>query len=452
MSGLLIAAPSSGSGKTTVTLGLLRALRQRGVALAPGKAGPDYIDPAFHAAASGTLCLNFDPWAMRPALLRSNAARHAAGGRTLVIEAMMGLHDAAMDGRGSPADLAALLDLTVVFVVDCGRMAQSVAALVMGYSGFRQDLRFGGVILNRVGSDKHAAMLTGALDAAGVRVLGCLRTDPALRLPERHLGLVQAGEQADLDAFIDHAAQRVAEGCDLQGILALAAGGREAAAPVAGLAPPGQHVSVARDLAFAFSYPHLLEDWRRQGAELSFFSPLADEGPDARADAVYLPGGYPELHALRLSGNGAFHAGMAAAKVRGARIFGECGGYMVLGEAIIDAQGVSHPMLGLLPVVTSFAQRRRHLGYRRLQPVDDSFFEGALMAHEFHYASIVSEGAAERLFLAQDASGQALGPVGLRRDRVAGSFMHLIDRREEEGPAAAFGGMASGDMTPGGMA
>ena len=431
MSGLLIAAPSSGSGKTTVTLGLLRALRQRAVALAPGKAGPDYIDPAFHAAASGTLCLNFDPWAMRPALLQANAARHADAGRVLVIEAMMGLHDAAMDGRGSPADLAAMLDLNVILVVDCARMAQSVAALVTGYAGFRQGLRFAGVILNRVGSDKHAAMLTGALDKAGVPVLGSLRSDPALRLPERHLGLVQAGEQAGLEGFIDQAAQWVADGCDLSAILSFAQGSRAPAPSVSGLAPLGAHVAIARDLAFAFSYPHLLEDWRRQGAELSFFSPLADEAPDGRADAVYLPGGYPELHAPRLANALVFKSGMATALSRGARIFGECGGYMVLGEAIVDAQGVPHPMLGLLPLVTSFAQRRRHLGYRRLQPVDDSFFQGSLMAHEFHYASIISEGTADRLFNAEDASGQMIGPVGLRRDRVAGSFMHLIDRCDD---------------------
>ncbi|OLP61493.1 cobyrinic acid a,c-diamide synthase [Xaviernesmea oryzae] len=430
MSGVLIAAPSSGSGKTTITLGLLRALRERGLPLAPGKAGPDYIDPAFHTAASGALCLNFDPWAMRPGLLQANAARHAEGGKLLIVEAMMGLHDAAMDGRGSPADLATLLGLTVVFVVDCARMAQSVAALVAGYRGFRQDIRFGGVILNRVGSDKHAAMLTGALDAIGMPVLGIIRADPALRLPERHLGLVQAGEQADLDRFIDHAALRIAEGCDLDALTGLAAGVPPSAAAVRGLPPLGQHVAVARDIAFAFSYPHLLEDWRRQGAEISFFSPLAGEGPHQDADAIYLPGGYPELHGPALAAASGFHAGMRAARDRGARIFGECGGYMALGEAIIDAAGQTHAMLGLLPVVTSFAHRRRHLGYRRLSPVDRSFFAGALAAHEFHYAQIVSEGDADRLFLAQDASGADLGPVGLRRERVAGSFMHLIDLAE----------------------
>lgn len=432
MNGLLIAAPSSGSGKTTVTLGLLRALKKCGVAIAPGKAGPDYIDPAFHAAASGETCLNFDPWAMRDGLLRANAARHAVPGRVLVVEAMMGLFDGAADGTGSAAGLAALLGLPVVLVVDCAKASHSVAALVSGFANFRADTRVVGVILNRVGSDRHETMLRQALAAIAMPVLGVVRSDPTLHLPERHLGLVQAGEHDELEAFIERAAAVVQQGCDLDALLdAATASPRAAASPaVTPLPPLGRKIAVARDIAFAFSYAHVLNGWREAGAEICFFSPLADEVPAPDADAIYLPGGYPELHAGTLAAASTFRTGMLDAHMRGARIYGECGGYMVLGDALIDAEGVVHPMLGLLPLVTSYATRKRHLGYRRITPVDATFFAAPMTAHEFHYASIVSEGAADRLFSAEDPLGGSLGDVGLRRDNVAGSFMHLIDIRQ----------------------
>jgi cobyrinic acid a,c-diamide synthase len=429
MTGLLIAAPSSGSGKTTVTLGLMRALRNRGVASAPGKAGPDYIDPAFHAAASSKPCLNYDPWAMRPDLLRANADAATATGETLIIEAMMGLYDAAADGTGSPADLAALLELPVILVIDCARMAHSVAALVRGYASHRDDVHVTGVILNKVGSDRHEKMLRDALEAIGTRILGVLRQNDALKLPERHLGLVQAGEHGELDAFIERAAMHVEQGCDLDAILSAAGTGSPCRlkTDVPPLKPLGQKIAIARDIAFAFCYEHLLSGWRKAGAELSVFSPLANEAPADDADAVYLPGGYPELHAAILANAAQFKWGMARARDRGALIFGECGGYMVLGEALVSADGARHDMLGFLPLSTSFAERKRHLGYRRVRPLDTSFFDGPLMAHEFHYATILSEGDADRLFDTSDATGTQLGAAGLRRGRVAGSFMHIID-------------------------
>ncbi len=207
MKGFMIAAPASGSGKTTVTLGLLRALKRRGEVLAPVKAGPDYIDPAYHRAASGVDCFNLDPWAMRPGLISALSSRMTeSGARVLVAEGMMGLFDGAIDGKGSSADLARLLDLPVVLVVDCARQSHSIAALVWGFSQFRKDVLIEGVILNRVGSPRHEAMLRGALAPLGVPVLGALPRDPALSLPERHLGLVQADEHAGLESFLEQAA------------------------------------------------------------------------------------------------------------------------------------------------------------------------------------------------------------------------------------------------------
>ncbi|HWU64612.1 MAG TPA: cobyrinate a,c-diamide synthase [Ensifer sp.] len=427
MSGLLIAAPSSGSGKTTVTLGLLRAFSKAGLKIAPGKAGPDYIDPAFHTAASGEVCFNFDPWGMRPELLDVMAAGHG-GGRHFVVEAMMGLFDGASDGSGSPADLAARLDLSVVLVIDCARMSHSVAALASGYRDFRKDVRVAGVILNRVGSVRHEAMLRVALERAGFTIFGALPTDEALKLPERHLGLVQAAEHEALEDYIEHAAARVEKHCDVQALATLARREAVDALDVPALLPPlGQRIAVARDEAFAFSYPHLLQGWRGQGAELFFFSPLAGEAPNGRADAIYLPGGYPELHAGRIASAEPFFAGMRDAAKRGALIYGECGGYMVLGEALVDAAGISHPMLGLLPVTTSFEKRQRHLGLRLARPVDDSVFHAPMRAHEFHYSSVVQSGKAEALFRVEDALGADLGLMGMKRGRIAGSYLHLID-------------------------
>ncbi len=429
MSGLLIAAPSSGSGKTTFTLGLLRALRNRGVAVASGKAGPDYIDPAFHAAALESPCLNFDPWAMRAELISANAALHRAGGRMLVIEGMMGLFDGAADGRGAPADLAALLGLSVVLVVDVSRMSQSVAAVVSGFANFRADIRIAGVVLNRVASDRHEKMLRQALNAIRMPVVAVIRSDSSLVLPERHLGLVQAGEHGALEHFIEAAAAVVSETCDFELLLRAAQQHvvRPSVANIARLMPFGQRIAVARDIAFAFCYEHMLLGWRRRGAEISFFSPLADEAPSAGADAVYLPGGYPELHAEKLAAAQHFRDGVKTAAASGVRVYGECGGYMVLGEGLVDAAGERHPMLGLLPVVTSYEKRQRHLGYRRVVPLAGSFFDKPMTAHEFHYSTIVSEGEADRLFAVGDALDTDLGTAGLQRANVAGSYMHLID-------------------------
>ncbi|MCE7027459.1 cobyrinate a,c-diamide synthase [Jiella avicenniae] len=448
MAGLMIAAPSSGAGKTTVTLALIAALRAAGHGVASAKAGPDYIDPAFHAAASGRECVNLDPFAMRPALIAKLAQRQQSGADLFVAEAMMGLFDGAVDGTGSAADLAAAIGANVVLVVDCARQSHSVAALVSGFHRFRADTTISGVVLNRVGSDRHRAMLTDALRPLGIPVLAALPRRDDLGLPERHLGLVQAGEHGDLATFLDRAAAWMAENAHLDALADLAkpdragsggAVGADASRETPGepsgatsLPPLGQQIAIARDEAFAFAYPHVLAGWREAGATLSFFSPLADEAPAEGCDAVFLPGGYPELHAGRLAAAGKFRAGVTHAAGRGALIYGECGGYMVLGEGLVDAEGVRHEMLGLLPLETSFAERRRHLGYRRMTPIGGSpFGEGELMGHEFHYATTVCEGSdrGSPLFAVRDAAGADLGRTGLAVGRVMGSFCHVIDRR-----------------------
>lgn len=444
--GLVIAAPASGSGKTVFTLGLLRALVRRGVAVASAKVGPDYIDPAFHAAASGRPCLNLDAWAMRPDIIAALAAELSQGSSLIVCEGVMGLFDGAdlPPGRpcGSTADVAAATGWPVLLLVDVRGQAASVAALIQGFLRHRPDVPVAGVIFNRVNSPAHRAMIERACAAAlpGLPLLGWLPRDEALALPERHLGLVQAREHAALDEQLERAAAVIAANLDMERLIALA---RPTALPEAKgdalllpppLPPLGQRIAVARDDAFAFAYPSVLNGWRRAGAELSFFSPLADEAPAPDADAVYLPGGYPELHGGTLAAATRFLSGLRAAAGRNAALFGECGGYMTLGESLEDAAGNRHMLAGLLPLSTSFAKRKLHLGYRRATLLADGPLGKAGTAfrgHEFHYAVITAENQARRLFDLTDAAGRPLPAAGLVQGRVAGSFIHLLDREEQ---------------------
>ena len=428
--GLIIAAPATGAGKTSFTLGLSRALATGGRAVAAVKIGPDYIDPGFHEAATGESCVNLDGWAMRPALL-AHLATEAGRDRDLVMaEGVMGLFDGGAGvgqvGHGSSADLARFTGWPVLLVVDASRTAQSAAAMVHGFAGFDPDVRIAGVIFNKVAGARHEMMLRAAMDRPGLPpVLGCLPR-AELSLPSRHLGLVQASETDDLERFIADMAALVARNCDLEAITACAAAGHEdAEAAPAPVPPPGQRLAIARDRAFEFIYPHLITGWRRAGVEVMFFSPLANEAPPDTADAVFLPGGYPELHAGKLAAADAFLGGLRAAAGRGAAIYGECGGYMVLGAGLTDREGVRHAMAGLLGLETSFAVRRLHLGYRRMRALEPFALgrAGALFrGHEFHYSCVVrEEGAA--LFGLEDGR-----TAGLRHGAVAGSFLHVIDR------------------------
>ncbi len=419
----MLAAPASGSGKTVLTLALLRALKARGMDVRAGKAGPDYIDPAFHAAACGAPSVNLDPWAMNDDRLKALAA--GQGGELLVVEAMMGLFDAAADGTGSPADLAATLGIPVVLVIDCARQSHSVAALAKGFRDHRQEVQVAGVILNRVGSARHEKMLRAALLDAGIAVLGAMPRHPGLELPDRHLGLVQAGEHGDLERFIGEASALAEKHLDLDAIAGLATP-LTPAMPMHRLPPLGQRIAIARDLAFSFVYPHWLADWQAQGSELSFFSPLGDEGPAFGCDAVFLPGGYPELHAGVLAAAVVFKAGMRAAAARGVLIYGECGGYMALGDVLVDAQGNRHAMCGLLRLETSFAKRKLSLGYRRIEAIDQFALGQRLTGHEFHYSTILRQEGTP-LFTARDAEEVVQGHQGLREGNVMGSYLHVID-------------------------
>lgn len=416
----VVAAPASGSGKTMLTLGLLRSCRNRGLRVASAKVGPDHIDPRFHEAASGRPCLNLDPWAMRPELVQGLLSGLAQDSDVVIIEGVMGLFDGPHGARGSTADLAEELQIPILLVLDASHQAQSIAALAQGFMNFNRNLNIAGVLLNRVASDRHAAVLGSALDAAKIPLLGMVRQSDQLAWPSRHLGLVQAQENQELERFIEAVALTVTAETTID--KSMIEETRFAANQNPALPPLGQRIAVAEDLAFSFAYPHILKGWKAAGADISLFSPLKDEAPSADCDAIFLPGGYPELYAGQLAQNQKFLAGLRNSK---AMIYGECGGYMVLGEALIDAQGHAHAMAGLLPVTTSFAKRKLHLGYRQLDPLVGPWTK-PLRGHEFHYSTLENEGAGDRLFAAKDAAGESLGEIGLRRGNVMGSYAHII--------------------------
>ncbi len=431
--GILISAPSSGTGKTTVMLGLLRAFSDMGLRVQPFKSGPDYIDPAFHHAAARKASFNLDSWGMDEALMNTIVAE-CEDADIAITEGSMGLYDGVAtkgaSGFGSSAETAVRFGWPVILVVDVSGQAQSAAATALGFMNYMPDLPFGGVILNRVASPRHERLARLGMEQAGIKVLGMLPRRGDLALPERHLGLIQAIEHPDLEQAISNYASFLSEHVDLEAIRAVAQGTN---APKVGrlVRPPAQRIALARDAAFSFTYPHLLKAWRTEGAEILPFSPLNDDlVPDA--DLVWLPGGYPELHAGTLAGANRFLTSLrkhAATKP----VHGECGGYMALGTTLIDKEGVAHKMAGLLGVVTSYEKRKFHLGYRQavLQEAVLGYQRGSrLRGHEFHYSTILEEPDAP-LAQVTDADGNLVSETGSLRGHVSGTFFHMISEATE---------------------
>ena len=435
--GLLISAPSSGTGKTTVTLGLLRALSEDGQIVQPFKSGPDYIDPAFHRAAAGRASFNLDSWAMDAGLFNAIAAQ-GKGADIAIAEGSMGLYDGVAkpgeQGHGTSAGTARRMGWPVILVLDISGQAQSAAATALGFKSYDKDLPFAGVILNRCASPRHERLTRLGMERAGLPVLGVLPRRGDLTLPERHLGLIQALEHPDLETAIAGYATFLRAHVDLDAIRSAARSGP--LPPGATLpAPPAQRIALAQDAAFSFTYPHLLKGWRDGGAEILPFSPLADEAPARDADLVWLPGGYPELHAGKIASANTFLRGLRQhAETR--PVHGECGGYMVLGAGLIDKHGTRHAMAGLLGLATSHKNRKLHLGYRKVRLRADAagFRAGdALRGHEFHYCTILEQ-PDTALADVTDAEGTPLPETGSRKGHVTGTFFHLIAKAQTKAP------------------
>jgi len=432
---MIIAAPGSNSGKTTVTLALLRAFAKSGINVSSFKTGPDYIDPAFHHRASGRACFNLDPWAMRPQTLRHIWENVTTDSDLVIGEGVMGLFDGAADGSGSTADLAEFLDIPIILVVNAKGQAASVGALLHGFNSYRKSSRLAGVIFNAVGSANHVAMLKATAEQVGVPYLGAIPKSDQLTLPRRHLGLVQAQENTELDNFLDQAADIIAAHVDLAKLQSLATTSRIKPGTEISATAPGQHIAIAKDAAFAFCYPHQIATWQKAGAQISYFSPLLDQAPDGAADFIYLPGGYPELHADSLARAHNFKTALCAAAHKKVGIFGECGGYMVLGQTLTDKTGIAHPMSGLLPIHTSFEHPKLHLGYRQAKlagPCALGFAGTRFSAHEFHYASVIGTEGSAPLFSLKNATNDDLGASGAISGSVCGSFVHLIDKAYDD--------------------
>ena len=414
--GLILSAPNSGSGKTVITLGILRALKERSVDIISAKSGPDYIDPRFHALASQSECFNLDAWALSEGRLTSIASKK---NNYLIIEGAMGLFDGALpNAQGSTAHLGQILKLPIILIIDASKTSQSIAAIAQGFINFDHRLKIGGIILNKVGSKKHERILKNSLNAINIPVLGCVYRDSQLKLPSRHLGLVQAQELSDLNNFINNAAQIMESSIDLDQLIKICTDlPSQTTSEI--ISPPAQRIAIASDAAFAFTYPHILDDWHKSGAEISTFSPLSDQVPD-ECDLVFLPGGYPELYAAKLANAHQFKKAVKAS----ANVYGECGGYMTMGNILIDEEGYAHKMLGLLNLETSFVNKKLHLGYRKIY-AEDGFFTGSYSAHEFHYATTLTANGPP-LFAAEDADGVFLDNMGLHIGQTCGSFAHII--------------------------
>ena len=432
----LVGALGSGSGKTTFTAGCMRALCRRGLTVQPYKCGPDYIDPQFHSIATGRESVNLDCWMGSPEHVSGLFRRYGEDADSLLVEGVMGLFDGYDKALGSSANLAKLLDIPVVLVVDARSTAYTAAALLYGAANFLPGLRIAGVVFNRVGSQVHLSLLKQACRDAGLRCLGHIPRSSGLEIPSRHLGL-SLGELEKIEEYISQAADLVESGIDMDALF-------EAACPPAGAisAPAearasvenaqngpsrGLKIAVARDEAFNFIYRENIRRLR-EVAEVVFFSPLeAEHLPEA--DILYLPGGYPELYAGRLSANAVLRREIYDMAMGGGRILAECGGMLYLSEAIEGVDGGAFPMCGVFPFRCTMEGARLHLGYRSIEPLHRKDAEtqqrNIWRGHEFHYSKIVDPGCAESVALQRDVRGGEVATGLYRHKNVLAGYTHL---------------------------
>jgi cobyrinic acid a,c-diamide synthase len=445
---IVVAAPASGAGKTTIAAGLIAALRRQGIIVQPFKCGPDYVDPSYHERAAGRPCRNLDAWMLNDEQLLAGFSRACRGADVAVIEGVMGLFDGCNwnEERGSTAQLAKLLGAPVLLVVDISGAARSAAISVLGCRAFDPAVGLGAVALNLAGSESHAKGCASAItQASGLPVLGWLPRDERLQIPERHLGLVPSTEQCDADALIDDIAGKVIECFDIPAVLALA----RSAPPMTPLAapdpveasPPDSRsadrrahrpiVAVARDDAFCFYYPENLELLAEAGCQIEFFSPVRGERPTSAAAAVYLGGGYPELHGAALAANPGLWEMLRDLHARDAPIYAECGGFMALMQELIDAAGQRWPMAALVPGAARMSGKLAALGYRHVTALQPNLLAErgeSLRGHEFRYSAWVTEeplpheAVAWRVQGARDASMHSSGYV---RGNLLASYLHV---------------------------
>ena len=457
---IVIAGASSNVGKTTVTAGLIAALRQRGLIVQPFKCGPDYVDPSYHERAAGRPCRNLDTWMLSDTQLLDSFARACQDVDIAVVEGVMGLYDGSdwHDERGSTAQIAKLLNAPVLLVLDISGSARSAAAMALGYRNFDPAVAIQGVVLNFAGSERHAQGCAEAIaNATALPMLGWLPRELQLRIPERHLGLVPGGEQVDSNALIAEMAVAVSARFDVAGIVNVArqaaGGGVRGAAtaePTRDRAPApdlsatdtpsrtAHHrtlrpvIAVARDEAFCFYYPENLELLTEEGAKVEFFSPLRGERPHARAAGVYLGGGYPELHGPALASNTGLWGALKDLHAADVPIYAECGGFMVLTEALTDSEGHRWPMAGLLPGFARMSGKLAALGYRQATALRPNLLTDpgeSLRGHEFRYSSWICDAHVAHDTAAWQVRGSRgdapIDAVGYASGNLLASYLHV---------------------------
>lgn len=430
---IVVAAVSSGGGKTTVVTGLLSALRQKGLKVQSYKVGPDYIDPGYHRLASGYPAHNLDSWLMPEDKLREIFIRTSKEADISVVEGVMGLYDGGRSGVSSTAEIAKLLDASVVLVIDAKSMGASAAAIALGFREYDPQVKLAGVILNRLGSDTHRLMIEKAMQEIGIPVLGAIKRDDSLAMPERHLGLLPVEEnQRELEA-VEAIGRAVVSQTDLVSIIRLAdkAGEMELADDSNAVTEDDKIVTiaVARDDAFSFYYPESLRILEKSGARIILFSPLKDKELPF-CDGVILGGGFPEMFAEALRCNYTMLESIKNAAESGMPIYSECGGFMYLTQAMIDFDGIEHPMAGVLPCRVQMNKKLQMVGYVSAEMNTDTVLgpKGTrLHGHEFHFSSeiIQEKDCRDRAFTFTRMRNNAVYQAGYAWKNVLGSYLHL---------------------------
>jgi cobyrinic acid a,c-diamide synthase len=436
MNGLLIAGTASGVGKTTVALAIMGALRRRGLAVQPFKCGPDFLDTGHHTRICGRSARNLDTWMLSIEANRSVLRNAARGADVIVAEGMMGLFDGKSGNTeiGSSAEIAKLLKLPVVLVVDAAKSARSVAAVVLGFEMFDADLRLAGVILNRVAGERHYEMLREAIESScNTKIFGWLPVEPAISIPERHLGLQGAEEQdaKTQESAIDAFAALAEKQLDLDGLLQLECGlemaGAEPTRVRASASVDVVRVGVPSDHAFSFYYEDNLDLLREQGAEIVWFSPMTDSSLPPRLDGLYLGGGYPELHAHKLSSNRQMLEQVRSFAASGRPVYAECGGMLYLSESL-NVDGKSYAMAGVLPLSIEMTDKLVQFGYVTVELTEDCLLgrKGTVVrGHSFHHTRIASRGDVTTNYHLQYSMSGKEELEGFRQGNVLASYIHL---------------------------
>lgn len=439
---LMIAGTHSGVGKTTIATGVMAALSKRGYNVQPYKVGPDYIDPSYHNIATGNICRNLDTWMLDEDTVRSLFTRSAAEAEIAVIEGVMGLYDGAsgVSDAGSPARVAKILDCPVVLVVDVQSMARSAAAVVMGFQKMDPGVNIAGVILNRIGSDRHLRLVSEAIATnCDIPVIGYVRKNAGLSLPSRHLGLVPTAEGGELFDIIGALADNIAEGVNFEMLAEIAQKAGSMPEETAGETPgfPGAggadtapvRVAIARDEAFSFYYQDGLEVLESCGVELAPFSPLHDCDLPANIDGIYIGGGFPEVFARQLAENSTIKEQIKKSGLNKMPVYAECGGLMYLTEAVCDFDGQEYPMTGLIPAKCHMQKKLAGMGYVTVKQLTDTLLGPGgytYRGHEFHYSRLepAVEGFKWACKLTRNKTGETVYE-GYTHDNILATYVHL---------------------------